>query len=433
MAEAQSIHGSGGETFSSAELWKPRKEKRLKWLVIIWMLVVFYWPVMNVGGIDFRADYPFALLMALWLITQRWGRTTQLAAMLLLFYAVLLTAGTINGVFLGYPFNIAAYIGFLKFFLVATIWAELLRKLPYKFVIYLVPIIALPTAIFAFLQISVPDLVSNLTVDWYSSAARTPTEALFGEAGRRSRAVSVFEHPANAAFAFLLCIVFSYASAEEFKRKRDAVFYLSLMLVYFLAGLASGSSTFILGAAIVTAMITFRVLILKTNVKKWISAVLAGCAGGLFIIYYWQTVASEAAKSQFSFQVKRIMSGEVLASRLGPEGGLWEAITHWPEFLLSGLGAVHTPYFTGDSLYIGLVSKIGIFGATVLLIFAVCVFKLLNKYKDPFVYVIIVSFIIILAAGLGTPTLIKPRFLEVTTFLFAAALVLSTRKVPFRN
>lgn len=422
MAKEQSIQMPDAGTSPHASARAFRKEKRLKWLVAVWLLVVFYWPVMNVAGIDFRADYPFALLMAVWLALQRWGRATRIMLFILLVYSILLLIGTINGIRLGYPFNIAAFLGSLKFFLVAAVWAEFLRKIQPSFIIRLIPILALPAAIFALLQIAVPNTVDTITIEFYSSAARTPTERLFGEAGRFSRAVSVFESPVYLGFASLLFIVFAWGSYENERRMKMAAVYILFMIICALAGLASGSSTFLCGVGIVLVMILFRAL-MKANIKKWVSFFITGIAGVIFIAYYWLAIASEVAKSQFQYQMNKIMSGVVLASRLGPEGNLWEAISHWPEFILTGMGAVNTPYFTGDSLYVGTLSKVGLIGFLfILTLFLIGFVQVTKKWKDSGTYAVMIGIIIVLAAGLASPTLMMPRLLEVVTFILVSSL-----------
>lgn len=421
MAEAAISRPAGTEWIESGRK-AASKEYHLKWLVGIWMAVVFYWPVMNVAGMDFRGDYPFALIMAVWLGLQRWGRATRIMLFILLVYSILLLIGTINGILLGYPFNIAAFIGFLKFFLIAVVWAELLRKIRPSFIIRLIPVLALPAAIFALLQIAVPGLVDTITIEFYSSAARTPTERLFGEAGRFSRAVSVFESPVYLGLGSLLFLVFAWASYENERGMRGAAIYFILMIIYALAGLASGSSTFLCGVGIVLVMIIFRAL-MKANIKKWVGFLITGIAGAIFIAFYWAAIASEAAKSQFRYQMNKIMSGEVLASRLGPEGNLWEAISHWPEFILTGMGAVNPPYFTGDSLYVGTLSRIGLIGLMfVLALFITGCVQASKRWKDPGTYAVMLGIIIILAAGLASPTLMKPRLLEVVTFILVSSL-----------
>lgn len=417
------INSPAGTKWIEAGRKARTKEHRLKWLVGIWMAVVFYWPVMNVAGVDFRADYPFALIMAVWLALQRWGRATRIMLFILLVYSILLLIGTINGIRLGYPFNIAAFTGFLRFFLIAAVWAELLRKIQPGFVIRLIPVLALPAAIFALLQISVPDFVSNVTIEWYSSAAQTPTLRLFGEGGSYARAVSVFESPIYLGFACLLFILLSYASVESSKNYKNSFLFLLFIAVYILAGLASGSSTFLLGVCISAAIICFRALVIKANIRKWVSALISGAAGGLFFIYYWHVIASQAAKSQFHYQMNKILSGDVFASRFGSQGNLWETISHWPEYIITGLGAVNPPYFTGDNLYLGQLSTIGLPGLSLLLlIFMVALFNTIRRWSDPSIYSVTGSLLIILAAGMATPTVIKPRLTEIVAFLITVGL-----------
>jgi len=401
-----------------------RRSAWVKRAVVTWLGLALYWPVIKIGTLQFRLDYPLLFVFLLWLATERrWERSAVNSLLVALFFACLIVIGTLWGLRLGYPIG-AALFGFLKFFVTVVVWNQILSYVSVFWVVRFVSILGIPAAVLAVMQVGVPAFAANLTLRWYSSGARTAPISLLGGGESIRRAVSVFESPVYAGVAFLILAISAIVIALTAYRKTEVIAFSVIALVYVIAGLATGSSTFILGVAIIG--LTWVIwMVISGRVSRRILLVLFAVVllvplAGWLYVQFW---ASEALRSEIEYQIDKIMSGKVLSSRFGDAGILREALSRWPEYWLVGLGGTRPSYFIGDSLYVVIWTRTGLTGVVTFLGLIVFLVSSVARHRgmSELSFGLCTMMVAVAAAGVGAPVLSIPRFSEVIAFVFAGS------------
>lgn len=392
-----------------------------KWLVPVWLVVSLYWPVMTVGGSEFRIDYPLTAILVLWLILkQRMRRETLLPTFFILLAIPLFVVGSLIGAHFGYDFSIATTLGFFRPLVLWMFWLEVLRFCRVSKVIQIIAVVMLPAAVLSILQIALPDVLGQFTIELFSSQSREATQHLMS-ATLISRAVSVFQLPANAALAFLLAVVAAFYSAQLKPIRQHRLIYAALGATYALAGVTTASKTFFLGAAL---LITYVVLTSVTERTFPLPVLIAVVALSGFLASVIQNLMehNQAFQWQAMKQLAMAFGTDAFSSRFDPRGGnLAPAFLHWREYFITGLGGATPSYFIGDNLYLYVLARTGVLGLLGLIgafsrgiILSVRSTKLEGKS-------VAIGLVLICAAGLGTPCLWSPRLAELAVFFVAAS------------
>lgn len=414
---------------NSGRFGRPNSKLRYtQLLTVAWIAAVLYWPVMELGGIQLRADYPCIIVVATYsLLFTPLNKTTVVSTGWLISYSVLMLVGTLYGSSFGYPVS-PALVGVLKFFLAIVVWAQLLPILGLLSAMRLWLVLGLPAAVLAVLQVMTPQLVADLTVTMFSSSARTPTELLFGATGNFRRAVSVFESPVYAAVAFLFLSTCASILLVLARQRREQVFLLFSLGVFMLGGLATASATFLLGATMVLVLWVFRGVVLRPQ-RSAVNLVifLVVLVGVTWILV--SAIKDRPIYSEILYQVEKIATGRVFESRYGPDGILSEAENRLSQFVIVGLGGTQPPFFVGDSLFISLWLRTGVPGLAVFLVPILgLVVRLSLSWRDTLNFGLTTILLLLLATGLGAPVLTIPRFSEFVALAVAACLTRSLRR-----
>jgi hypothetical protein len=269
-------------------------------------------------------------------------------------------------------------------------------------------LLAIPLAAFALAQVSGNALATSITVNHYNS--RTAVPNLVASFGSIVRAVATLELPANAATYFLMAIggavvLLAERQTLEHGLRRWPLFVAGLAGLA--GGFATGSATFIAGVVVLSIWVVYRSVAGKQRRLLLVGLVVALIGlgfGGLFL-----RGATYRARI-LQGQVGRVSSASLLETRYGSaSGNLIEAIQAIKEQPATGYGLVPLPrVFLGDSLYVSLLYTGGIVG---LLLFASVLVLVVSAARRTGVSgrVCLVWLAVLLAAGVGTPTLFAPR------------------------
>lgn len=390
--------------------------------IFVWIGLVLYWPTLKLGSLQLRADYPLALVMVFWLLLKmRFSWTTLYVASGLLILIMVMTIGSINGSRLGYEYSLLIFVGFLKPFVVLAVWIEILRYVHYERVLKTVVMLLLPAATLAILQILAPDIVTNLTLSWYSSEARTTASALFGEGGGGSRAIAVFESPVYSAIAFLVAALLAFMVLNVGSMKITKVAFVVFSFIFLTAGFFAGSSTFLIGL-LLSGVLLAGWKFLEGKLGSVFLIFFAGVFGVLLLWYALASSGNEAFTGEIRYQIEKVTSLSFFMTRFGPEGQLAGTVAHWPEYILFGLGSGVPDYFVGDNLYVATLVRSGIFGLLVILVFfAIGIYHGIRSH-DRNRQILVVCLLTILATGMGSPVLWIPRFSEIIMLVLAVAI-----------
>ncbi|MCO5174939.1 MAG: hypothetical protein M9914_12205 [Trueperaceae bacterium] len=301
-------------------------------------------------------------------------------------------------------------LGFLRPILVAWLFSRLgsERKSVLKGLAWFV-YLAIPIGLLGVMQALNFTPAVGLTVDYFSSGSRAAIANQLVEYGRMSRAVGVFEAPSYAAVYYLLTIgtglwLTTRNTGSDVRHSRILLF--TGVLAAFAAGVLTLSSTFIAGfAAMCSALILFA---------PWRARLKVIALAVLVTLVALPTVAtairlSPVAAGSLRYQLERLSSLDVYATRFGSSGLLLPTIDAITERPLIGWGFFSLPnVFLGDSAYVVCLFLGGMIGAII------CLLALLSissaAIRNPVIgSLILIWLVTLLATSLGSPAFTMPR------------------------
>lgn len=384
----------------------------------VWMTLVLYWPTLQLGSFQFRLDYPLMLVLLLWvMLGKRSIHGSRILAFIFLYVCSLLV-GSINGVTNGYDFLPQVFLGAIKPFLLMFLWIQILHRVPPAEVCRLTVLLLVPAAALSILQISVPELVSGITVDWYSSDSRTSAEALYGASPIASRAVSVFETPVYAAVSFLFAFLLTEIAFQQgmFLRITTRV----LQVLFVIAGTATATATFFLGFVIILSLILVRE-IRRGAVSSVVRQILFSLLILSLLVVAVELSGNDLFSRQILYQAQKIITGSLFDSRFGVDGQqglLTSTLANIGEYLWVGVGATAAPYFIGDNLYLSVLTRNGLVGLLFVMISVGAIWIKISRMGGKR-HTYRACLLVLLAVGLGSATLWIPRFSEVLMLVLA--------------
>lgn len=271
---------------------------------------------------------------------------------------------------------------------------------------------AIPLGALAQLQLLGSPSATTLTVLAYTSPGRTPVADLLAQLGIIVRAVSVFESPTYAGSYFLLAagcggllLLRPIPGAEG---ARGPLLVATLMAI--LGGVATLSATFLAGGVLVVFLLF---AFARGRARVWFLVVGGALLAGTAFFVARNFAGPEAASGTFAYQLERLRTFGVLTSRYSESGGITiDAIGAIRERPLVGWGlSAPEGVFVGDSLYI-LVGYYGGLVGALLFLATIGLAAQRGLSRSRTAPVVLLWLIVLLASGLGSPSMFIPRLQE---------------------
>jgi len=318
--------------------------------------------------------------------------------------------------------HLVSFYGMLRPLLVMLLFLnisldeEFLRKVLWVFVW-----LSIPLALLTITQSLGIGLAERITLLGYTSPWRTPVLASLKDIGIIIRGTGVFESPVYNATYFLLVLnlngfLIIRGGLRPFQR---IIIYLSMVLA-FIGGITTLSSTFLAGLIVCVGLFVFFVWP-KYKLRFLRLALVSSC---IVILIGFLIVPRLSENPVFAgslrYQIERVTSGSVLETRYDPAIGILEgtykAIIERP-ILGWGLNQ-REGSFVGDSLFISLLYSSGIVGLVLFLwtIFSILMYTMRRRHtRDMYgtINQIVFMFsLLLLAVGVGQPSFFVLRIQE---------------------
>lgn len=263
------------------------------------------------------------------------------------------------------------------------------------------------------------DAIEKLTLIGYTSPSRTPVDRLLREYGVIIRSTGVFESPVNNANYFLLVLVAtgSLLLTCKHRRSRTIILYLFLVLA-FVSGVSTLSSTFLLGIIIVIGL--FVVFLWPWYPRRFLRMAISFiCIIGLLSFLLLPRLTQHHTGT-LSYQVQRIFSGSILETRYdsttGILAGTYQTIAQRP---ILGWGFVQVENaFVGDSLYVSTLYRGGIIGLVLFFWIMGAILRHAWRYRGAVKmsgvvnHIVLLSTLLFLIVGVGNSSLFILRLQE---------------------
>ncbi|MEO0071778.1 MAG: hypothetical protein ABIK39_06825, partial [candidate division WOR-3 bacterium] len=403
-----------------------------RWALFFYLITALVFPVLKIGEFAIRIELIYSLWLIILFVTRSLVFKNQKVNFqwrpIILVYALFLTAllfSTLLLLFTGGSSAISKqslipFYGFIRPLLIMLLFRNTqfterwLNRLLTTFVV-----LSIPISILSICQTLGLDFAQDLTLRCYASPWRTSLPVVKSQYGYLLRSTGVFEyHGYNATFSLTVILITGYLLIKEpvlnfnLRRKRNlALLYTSLVLST-IAGLFSVSVTFLLGVAVVLLLLALSSRTSPRGLLKF-STIMAIVIGAILIFVAPVILKSSNLRQGLLNQIGRIIDGNFLKGRYYlPSAGIlaptYEAITRRPLF---GYG-FGEGFFSGNSLYVGLLYRGGIIGLGLWFFFIATTLKFTYRHSGLITRLIFFLTILYLAIGLGNPAFFIPRLSE---------------------
>jgi len=404
--------------------------RSLRWGLLYYLIGTLIFPVLWVGEIAVRFELVYCLWLFFLLFAERilkrkyfcWHFILSRYGLFLMavIVATLVTIPALGEINLFA--HLVSFYGMLRPLLVMLLFLnisldeEFLRKVLWVFVW-----LSIPLALLTITQSLGIGLAERITLLGYTSPWRTPVLASLKDIGIIIRGTGVFESPVYNATYFLLVLnlngfLIIRGGLRPFQR---IIIYLSMVLA-FIGGITTLSSTFLAGLIVCVGLFVFFVWP-KYKLRFLRLALVSSC---IVILIGFLIVPRLSENPVFAgslrYQIERVTSGSVLETRYDPAIGILEgtykAIIERP-ILGWGLNQ-REGSFVGDSLFISLLYSSGIVGLVLFLwtIFSILMYTMRRRHtRDMYgtINQIVFMFsLLLLAVGVGQPSFFVLRIQE---------------------
>ncbi len=388
---------------------------------LLYLIGSIIFPYLHIEGLAIRFEvvyslWLFVVLLAKTMIQRTSVRVSQTALLYFMWLMVVLMATLMaHGQHVGQFTDILITLnGLLRPLLVLLVFANV--SIDPRFVrsaIWIFLGLSIGTNLFTVVQFLGFDVAPKIVEHFYlSPAMRAPFDSLMAGHGRLVRAMSVFESPVSNAVYTLIVILICFNIVLQAERNgRLRVVLLLVAGLAAIAGIMTLSATFLVGIMVMLGILLWHNVRFPMRLFRLARRIAVMCTMALFIVWFSPTL-QELGRGQIAFQIQRISTGQLFASRYEPETGalvsLWAACKESP---IIGMGTIlMEDVFAGDSLYGVVLYQSGLVGLTLyLFVFYWVIRRSSNKKNLPGTFGFINSLVVqmtllLLALGLGIST-----------------------------